>query len=210
MIIQAAMIRRAQNAISVEYFHPPEEFSDDPLWLDNISHDAWAHYYEQQRSNRFVKAGLIDLERPQREGDGYFVCMFPSEMCEKAKPYADVECDWDEDIKEPDLQSGLNSLLSRHGDSFTDPMAKYEKMLSLFPRDHKVILDTRREHILRFMRNVTKAKRITREMRDDIDTSFQKSLELHPEIKDKLEAIKSDFTMDLLSRKVEADGTFSR
>lgn len=193
-VIRPYRILVALDAQDVHYFN-------DGGWLINRA-DAWS-FYRKETNSAMVKEGLLEIDQPVREGNGYCVATIASEMVLRAKPFALIGCSWHVD-EGPSLATGLHAARMDH--SLKIP--PFDEFYRLFPDDHDIITETGRLIMIEKIRNAITMPTLWESDIELITRMIATAMKYFndPEI----EGLKSDLCLELISRGKNSRGHFEK
>lgn len=214
MRILASSIVQAMNVDPIHHFSSmDDEFidRDDALLLaKEFYYDNDGHRPSSGRFTRLVSMGLLEIEKPVREGDSYIVCLIPTEFTQKAFKLASLGCDFyihGDDLSDayPDLQTAF--LRMREG--FQRCREKFEELAVLLPEKAEIIHEEFRAYLLRNLQGFAAMRGFTPSDRKEFDRIYAFAIERFPDYRDDFEDAKADLTMKLVgARRIDKRGVF--
>ena len=171
-------------------FSNPEE--DSYTWHD-AREDASMCYYSMLETNQY-KMGLIDLDKPQREHDYYFVGIYPTEFTQFMYPYARLGCDWKEG------EGALLGTALNYQETCSIISKNYDELCELFPNEVEIIRGAlRRRQIANIKRSI-----LTKMTKLCIQRIFQSIDQLRNRYPNdsEIEELHSNFAIDVMSSDI--------
>lgn len=191
-----SFVRASELATTYEYGFDQFDEGTGLVYCDHEARELANLRYEELVSDRAVEAGLMEVDRPQREHNYYFVAAFLTDFAQGMIPFAEVGCNYENGG--PCLDSGLQQAKAYLGAGW-----RYDRLLTLFPDEEEKIEAARCAKIIYGIKSLigsSVTKRDIIRIHSEID-----ALALRYPNNDDVTDFRSEFTLAIISSEVYAD-----